>query len=152
MTDSRAATEFLYHRRVEFADTDTANVIHFSAFFRYMEEAEHAFYRSLGGLAFEWREDGVVGMPRVAASCDFLAPVRYGDELMVRLIVREVRNKAIRYAVEFERAGPEEDRVVARGTMTVVYAERAHGERDWRGAPLPDDLRAKLAPAPEESG
>ena len=37
-----------YKRRVEFAETDMAGQVHFSNFFRYMEAAEHAFFRSLG--------------------------------------------------------------------------------------------------------
>ena len=35
-------------RRVTFAETDLAGILHFSNSFRYMEEAEHAFFRSLG--------------------------------------------------------------------------------------------------------
>lgn len=141
------ASSFTYRRRVEFADTDTANVIHFTALFRFMEEAEHAFYRSLGAVAYEWRDDRAVGMPRVAASCDFLAPVRYGDEIDVRLTVREKRDKLLRYDAEMTRDDPDGTSIVARGSMTVVYAERRHGERDWRGARLPPEIADRIEPA-----
>jgi len=137
-------SEFTYRRRVEFADTDTASVVHFTALFRFMEEAEHAFYRALGGSAFEWREDGVVGMPRVAASCEFLAPIRYGDELDVRLLVRGKGRKSIRYDVEFDRPDPGGPTRVAEGSMTVVYAVRPHGTRDWAGAELPANLVERI--------
>ena len=53
------ASDFTYFRRVEFSDTDTAGLIHFSAMLKYMEEAEHAFYRSLGLSGYEWTEDQV---------------------------------------------------------------------------------------------
>ena len=33
---------------VEFAETDAAGIVHFSVFFRYMEEAEHAVWRQAG--------------------------------------------------------------------------------------------------------
>ena len=138
------ADAFAYRRRVEFADTDTAGMSHFTSLFRYMEEAEHAFYRSLGAVAFEWREDGVVGMPRVAVSGEFLAPVRYGDEVEVRLIVRRVGTKSIHYAVEIARMAPGDPVAVARGTMTVVFAARRHGEREYVGVELPKGLRARL--------
>jgi len=39
---------FSYQRIVEFADTDLAGIMHFSNFFRFVECAEHAFFRSLG--------------------------------------------------------------------------------------------------------
>ena len=41
-------TPFHTSRFVEFSDTDMAGIMHFSAFFRYMEAAEHELLRSLG--------------------------------------------------------------------------------------------------------
>ena len=45
-------TPFRISRFVEFADTDMAGIMHFSAFFRFMEGAEHALLRSLGFSVF----------------------------------------------------------------------------------------------------
>jgi len=42
------AYEFKAVRRVEFSDTDTAGIMHYSNYFRFMETAEHGFFRSLG--------------------------------------------------------------------------------------------------------
>jgi len=140
-------SEFTFRRRVEFADTDAAGVIHFTALFRFMEEAEHAFYRSLGGAAFQWQADRVVGMPRLAASCDYLGPIRYGEEVVVRLVVREKRTKVLRYDVEFSREDAEGPVRVANGSMTVVYAERPHGEETWSGADLPPELARQIEAA-----
>ena len=138
------ASGFVYRRRVEFADTDTANLIHFTALLRFMEEAEHALYRSLDFVGYRWSEDSVFGMPRVSVSCDYLGAVRYGDEVDVRLRVREVRRKAIRYSADFtiERSGGRE--VVARSDWTVVCARREHGSLDWQGIEIPPRLKARL--------
>ena len=73
------AHEYRMTRRVEFADTDTAGVAHFSAFFRYVEETEHAFYRSLGCSAYVWAPDQVEGMPRVSARCDYRHPLHCAE-------------------------------------------------------------------------
>lgn len=157
--------EFTFTRRVEFADTDTAGVAHFTAFFRYMEEAEHAFYRSLGSSAYRVEADRVEGMPRVSASCDFFRPVRYADVLEVRLIVRERTAKAVRYEVVFRRREEEsadprgagaadsgivgdDSGVVARGEMTVLHVARPHGSLDWVPVDLPPELREGLEVAP----
>ncbi|WP_420634140.1 acyl-CoA thioesterase [Candidatus Palauibacter sp.] len=134
----------MYRRRVEFADTDTANLIHFTALMRFMEEAEHAFYRSLDFHGYRWSEASVFGMPRVSVSCDYLGAVRYGDVVEVRLQVREVRTKAIRYAAEFTIDGSEGREIVARSDWTVVCARRDHGSRDWRGVEIPARLRRQL--------
>ena len=37
--------EFKVVRRVEFSETDMAGIVHYSNFFRYMEAAEHGFFR-----------------------------------------------------------------------------------------------------------
>lgn len=146
-------SRFTYRRRVEFADTDTAGVAHFAVFYRYMEEAEHALYRALGERAYRWGSDRVEGMPRVAASCEFLAPARYGDELEITLLVREARPRSIRYEAEIDRVGDGKPREpIARGSMTVVHAERAHGSREWRAAPIPGTLAAQLEVAPSLPG
>jgi len=141
--------EFTWRRRVEFAETDTAGVAHFAAFFRWMEEAEHALYRSVGESAYRWHADRVEGMPRSAASCEYLRPVRYGDELDVRLIVREVTERSISYEVEFRRAGEDcgavdGSELVAQGSMRVVHVVRPHGALEWRVTRLPQVLREAL--------
>lgn len=46
---------FTWNRRVEFAETDAAGIVHFSSFFLYMEQAEHALFRSLGLSIFRNR-------------------------------------------------------------------------------------------------
>ena len=140
------ASEFVYRRRVEFADTDTANLIHFTALLKFMEEAEHAFYRSLAleFVGFRWSGDSVFGMPRVSVSCDYLGAVRYGDEVDVRLRVREVRRKAIRYAADFTVERPGGREVVARSDWTVVCARREHGSLEWRGEEIPPRLKDRL--------
>ena len=49
------AYEFKATRQVEFSETDMAGIMHFSNFFRFMETAEHGFYRSLGAVPMdEW--------------------------------------------------------------------------------------------------
>ena len=146
------AHEFTYRRRVEFADTDAAGVCHFASFFRFMEEAEHAFYRSLGTVAYREAGGRIQGMPRVAVSCQYLAPARYADELDVRLVVREKTGKAIEYDVRFEAERAGERVVLARGTMRVVYVVREAGAEDWRAAALPADLRDAIEPAPAAPG
>src|SRR6516164_335429 len=62
--------QFTYTRRVQFSDTDMAGIVHFANFYRFMEEAEHEMFRSLGFKIVEKQPDGsVLGWPRVQASC-----------------------------------------------------------------------------------
>jgi len=59
-------SEYRLRRRVQFYETDAAGIVHFSWFFRYMEEAEHALWREAGLSIAPVVAD--VGWPRVAAS------------------------------------------------------------------------------------
>ena len=43
-----AISEFVYHRRVQFPETDASGIVHFTNFFKYVEEAEHALWRAAG--------------------------------------------------------------------------------------------------------
>ena len=94
-------SDFKMTRRVEFAETDMAGIVHFSNFFRYMETAEHEFFRSLG-LSLHKDEDGQVeGWVRVHAACDYVSPARYQDLLEIRLVVRKKGTKSMRYGFGF---------------------------------------------------
>ena len=37
--------KFSYEHRVEFFETDLAGIVHFANYYRFMEQAEHAFFR-----------------------------------------------------------------------------------------------------------
>ena len=54
-------------RRVEFSETDMVGIVHYSNFFRYMETAEHAFFRSIGYSIISNQTNPPVGWPRVHA-------------------------------------------------------------------------------------
>src|SRR2546429_5286166 len=78
-------SEYRLRRRVQFHETDVAGIVHFSWFFRYMEEAEHALWRE-AGLSIH-PPDSDIGWPRVAASCDFHGALRFEDEFDVSIRV-----------------------------------------------------------------
>src|SRR5437762_3447354 len=104
--------EFKLTRMVEFADTDMAGIVHFASFFRYMENTEHAFYRSLGASVIMNDLNPPLGFPRVHASCDFKRPIRFEDNLEIHLLVREKRAKVLSYLFKFRKLteeGPSEE-------------------------------------------
>ena len=89
--------EFKIVRRVECAETDMAGIVHYANFFRYMESAEHAFFRSLGFSVATRHLEPAVGWPRVHAHCDYHHPLRFEDEVEVQLLVCEKKSKALSY-------------------------------------------------------
>lgn len=112
-------------RRVEFADTDCAGIAHFTVFFRYMEEAEHAFLRA-SGLSVRTEEKGgsIIGFPRLSSRCEYIRAVRFEDSVDIEIWVSRMGKKTIEYSCEFRHDGD----LVAIG-CTVVIACRVHERR-----------------------
>lgn len=120
--DPAAVSRYRLRRRVQFYETDTAGIVHFSWFYRYMEEAEHALWRS-AGLSIAPR-GAEIGFPRVAASFDFHKPLFFEDEFDVELTITEIREKAIQYSARIVK----EDTTVATGQLTVACVRKRPGQ------------------------
>jgi YbgC/YbaW family acyl-CoA thioester hydrolase len=97
---------FVSHRRVEFSQTDMAGIVHFANYYKWMEEIEHDFFRSLGLKIMQRQADGTsIGWPRVNASCHFQAPAHYEDEIESRLTLDRIGLKSLSFSIEFWRDG-----------------------------------------------
>jgi YbgC/YbaW family acyl-CoA thioester hydrolase len=133
-TPARAA--FRLRRRVQFYETDVAGIVHFSWFFRYMEEAEHAMWRA-AGLSIHDPASGI-GWPRVSASFDFRRALRFEDEFDVAIAVTAIGERTIEYACELWKDGER----MAAGTMTILCVRK---EPDtMRSVDIPGEIVAKL--------
>ena len=138
--------EFKLTRRIEFAETDMAGIVHFANFYRMMEVTEHAFFRSLGFSIHGHDPVNTTGWPRVSASCDFRAPLRFEDEVEIHLLVAEVRTRSIRYVFIFRKA--DDGTEVARGEVVAVCANVEKTTGRLSAVPIPEAVRAAIQPAP----
>ena len=87
--------EFKLTKTVEFAETDAAGLLHFSNYFRYMEIAEHTFFRSLGFSIHAGDPVPEIGWPRVHVECDYKASLGFEDQVEIHLLVKEKKDKSI---------------------------------------------------------
>jgi YbgC/YbaW family acyl-CoA thioester hydrolase len=144
------AFEFKAIRRVEFSETDMAGIVHFSNFFRYMETAEHGFYRSLGHSVMLSQFDPPLGFPRVHASCDYKKPLRFEDEFEIHLLVKEKRSRVLAYLMRFSKL-PRDGQpktLVATGLLTVVcVAHDRSGKMEAVAIPHAQASQIEAAPA-----
>jgi len=130
---------YVFHRRVEFADTDMAGIMHFSNFFRFMEAAEVDFLRSIG-LSVGWMAGDVrYGFPRVSASCDFKKAAYFQDVLEIRVSVEKVGEKSVAWRHEFYRGGE----LLATGRIVSVCCRTLPDHR-LESIEIPAAIRAKL--------
>lgn len=129
--------EHRYRRRVQFAETDQAGVVHFSCYPCYMEEAEHAMWRE-AGLSIA-PADSNIGFPRVACSVDFHAPLHFEDEFEVWIRIEKFGPRAIRYACTITRG----ETKVATGTMTAVCVRK--NPPPMKAMEIPKDILDRFA-------
>jgi len=144
------ACKFELTRQVEFSETDMAGIMHFSNFFRYMEVAEHAFFRSLGTSIHA--AGNSLGWPRVHVECDFKHPLRFEDVVEISLFVREKKKKSLVYTFVFRKLNEQPAKEVARGMVAVACVKRDKSSGKMTGIPIPKALADKIEVAAEELG
>lgn len=136
-------------RRVEFRDTDAAGIVHFSAFFFWMESAEHELLRAAGVHVVDRPapgeaaagDDATASWPRVSAACDYKSAVRFGDEIEIAVGIEEIGHTSVTFAFRFEHGGIR----VAQGRIVAVRCLMRRGRKPEPVA-IPADIRGRLEP------
>lgn len=114
-----------------------AGQVHFSNFFRYMEEAEHAIWRKAGmRIAAEGREHQ---WPRISAHCDFKSRLRVDDEFEVRTEIAKLTNRTIQWAHTMMRG----DTLIAQGTVTAVCV-KLQADGTFKAVEIPKPIVERL--------
>jgi len=135
--------EFTTQRKIEFADTDMGGIVHFARFVVFMETAEHEFLGALGTSVSLELEGRKIGWPRVAVSCDYKSPARFGDVLEILVRVLRKGEKSMTYQFRFTNRGRE----IATGEMTSVCCVLEPGN-EIRAVPIPSFVADKIQEAP----
>lgn len=133
MKQPELTVQFTTQRRVEFCETDMAGIVHFSNYYRYMEQAEHEYFRSLGLDIMEDQPDGTrIGWPRVSSKCRFKAPAFYNDVLEIRTSVVRKGVKSLTFQMDFWRG----ETWVARGQTKTVCC-LIHADKQLESIEIP---------------
>ena len=124
-------------RRVNFHETDAAGIVHFSTYFRYMEEAEHALWRE-AGVSIDYAPGRFV-FPRVSASFEFFRPLRFEDEFDITIRIAAIDEKTIQYSCTLTRG----DDHIATGTLTVICTTR-EGDAVLKARAIPPEIAGRF--------
>ena len=128
---------------MQFHETDAAGLVHFSTFFRYMEEAEHALWRAAGLSIHPAGTE--IGWPRRAAAFEFYRALRFEEEFEVDMRITGMEESTIRYRCLLSRGGE----AIARGKLTITCVSKRPNEA-MKTIPIPSEIAARFRPAPEE--
>lgn len=124
-------------------DMDALGHINNTVYFRYMEQARVSWIQSLTGGVGGEGEGPVIAN----AFFNFYRPVVFPGQVVVKLHVTHPGRSSIDTYVTIERSD-EPGVVHAAGGATLVWVNQATG----RSTPLPDALRALVAPVPALPG
>lgn len=133
MMDDVTGASITMRRTVAWNETDAAGHNHFSAAFRWMEEAEHQLYRCLG-----FSPEMVDRVPRVHIEIDYSARLYFGQLIDVHVGVVKVGSSSCTFA--FWVSLPD-GAIAMSGSYVIVHA----ASNSEGAAPWPDDLRGALS-------
>ncbi len=131
--------DFRVQLRVAWVETDAAQVVHFTNYFRYFEKAEEEFYNKLG-FNFSSLNKYDVWLPRIEAYCRYFSPCRFNDLIEVSLRIDELREKSIRYGFTINNLTT--GKKAAEGYVVVVAASISENH----AVPIPKEIVEKLKP------
>lgn len=145
--DVPAHFHFCHSRLVEFHDTDLAGIVHFANFLRFVESAEHAFFRSLGFPVHTTSGTEQQGWPRLEVSCRYLKPARFEQTLRICLRLEKLGATSLTYS--FWIFGPDStpQSPIATGRCSIIHVALDTRTHQLHKAPIPAALRHALESA-----
>jgi len=128
-------------QRVRFQDVDAAGLVFFARYLDYVHDAYVAWLEAIGQPLAQVLAQRTWAAPLRHAECDYLQPVRFGDELRVLLVLSHLSLTEISLGFRLERTlGP-----------TVALAQTVHTFIDLttlERRPVPAEIRSALGDAP----
>ena len=109
-------------RQTYWSDSDPAGIVFYPNYFRFIEEAEEELFRAAGFDRFTLLQQNKVWMPRAETFAKFVAPIRLGTPVRIRLYPKLQGEKTVRYDFEFVKVGGEK---LTEGYVTVVCVDAA---------------------------
>jgi len=127
--------------RVRYIEIDQMGVVNNVNYFKWLEEGRVELLRDLGIPVIEIERDGTFLM-MVETQCNYLAPARYDELLIMETRVSHVGTKSMRFDYQVLRR--DRSQVIARAYSVHVCTDRA-----GRSKPVPPELRTILEEAIE---
>lgn len=80
---------------IEWGDCDPAGIVHFPRYFAFFDNCTAALFEAAGLPKYEMiKQHGIIGIPLVDTRARFLAPSRFGEDVVVESSVSEWRRSS----------------------------------------------------------
>ena len=138
--------KYTIEERVRWGDVDAARIIFYGSYIRFFEIAETELFRAAGlsyGVMFD---DLDIWLPRVHLECDFHRVAQLDDLLKLSVYVGRFGRTSMR--LDFEVRRQSESEIIANAHFVLAAVRRD----TFATVPIPDELRARLAPFTKPAG
>lgn len=128
---------FQAQQRVRFQDVDAAGLVFFARYFDYVHDTYVAWLEAIGQPLAQVLANRTWAAPLRHAECDYLQPVRFGDELKVLLVLGHLSLSEVSLGFRIERVGG----------PPVAVAQSVHTFIDlttMERRPVPTEIRVAL--------
>lgn len=133
--------EFSWPVRVYYEDTDSAGVVYYANYLRFMERARTEWLRSIGVEQDVLREQQAVIFVVRSVQIDFMQPARFNDALQVVSRIKELRKASMVFQQDIIKMDGGEPRVLCQASIRIA----ALRVDDMRPCPIPDDLLREIS-------
>jgi acyl-CoA thioester hydrolase len=117
--------------RVRYAETDQMGVVYYANYLVWMEIGRVELVRSRGFDYKNLEQTEGLYLSVIEASCRYLHPARYDQEIVVSTEVVKSSSRVIEFGYEIRSVDP--DRLLAQGSTRHIWLNR-----EWRPARLPE--------------
>ena len=123
------------------SDSDSAGIVFYANYFRFIEQAEEELFRSAGVDRMALLREKHVWMPRVETFSKFMRPIPVGAAIRVRLQPQLKGDQTIRFDFQFFDDTASEK--IAEGYLTVVCVDATN----FKLMPIPEAIRTAITSA-----
>ena len=122
--------------RVRYAETDQMGIVYYANYLVWMEVGRVEYCRAAGIRYRDMEMDDGILLTVAEASCRYLSPALYDEEVIVRTRIEEAHPRMIRFG--YEMIGASDGRRLATGATKHVFCGRDRKPRKllekYRGA------------------
>jgi YbgC/YbaW family acyl-CoA thioester hydrolase len=123
------------------SDSDSARIVFYAHYFRFVEEAEEELFRAAGVDRVALLRENHIWMPHMETFSKFIRPIPVGAAIRVRLHPHLKGEETVRY--DFQFLDDTIDEKIAEGYVTVACVDTTH----FKATPIPEAIRNAIIAA-----
>ncbi|MEZ4358185.1 MAG: thioesterase family protein [Eubacteriales bacterium] len=106
--------------KIRYYEVDKTGFVHHAQYFNWFDIAQQEFAESMGVNIAELEEEGFRLLP-ISNSCNYKTPAVYGDAIIVRLKITDIKSIRIKFGYEVFREG--DGRLLATGESEHIVVD-----------------------------